>query len=73
MVGRTVRNADGWTDIKMQTVTFTTLQTILKFSVFHFLIDYAYSEIRIFLDEQKMALEHFTYLLKAVHRLIIVQ
>jgi len=39
MEGSIVRNADGWTDIKMQTVTFETLQTILNFFIFHFLID----------------------------------
>ena len=35
------RGTDGWTDMEMQTVTFATLQSLLKILSFQFLIRYA--------------------------------
>ena len=67
MEGGIVRNADGWTDMEMQTVTFATLQTLSKEFILQFLINYVKYETRIFLEEQKMARKHFTHLHKLVY------
>ena len=41
--------------------------------IFQFLISYKCGEIRIFLEEQEMAREHYTQLKKFVHRFTIMQ
>jgi hypothetical protein len=50
---RAERMADGWTDMEVQTVIFTTLQTLLKMRIFQILMNYALCDIRIFLYEFK--------------------
>jgi len=49
MEGGKERKADGWTDMEMQTVTFATLQTLLKLRIFQFLMNYAKYDNRNFL------------------------
>jgi hypothetical protein len=73
MEGGIEKRADDWTDMEMQTVTFGTLQTLLKMLIFQFLINFTQYEIRICLEEQQMASEHFTHFHKFVHRFNIMQ